>query len=136
MLTKNTIPLGQIAERITVGFVGSMSQEYVKEGIPFLRSLNVKRFKFNPNDIRYISNAFHEKIKKSALSPGDVVVVRTGIPGASCVIPTSLPEANCSDLVVIRCGEKLDPYFVSYYINSITQSQINGKLVGRVKNCL
>ena len=110
-----------------------MADEYVENGIPFLRSLNVKRFRFNSDDLKYISEDFHRKIKKSTLWPGDVVIVRTGVPGASCVIPKSLNEANCSDLVIIRCGPKLDPYFASYYINSITASHINGKLVGAIQ---
>lgn len=125
--------LGELADDITVGFVGSMSSEYVEEGVPFLRSLNVKPYSYKSNDIKYISKNFHNKIKKSALKPGDVVAVRTGNPGASCVIPEELPEANCSDLVVIRCGDKLDPYFVSYYINSITHSHIKNQLVGAIQ---
>ena len=133
MLSKTTIPLGEIAARITVGYVGSMAEEYVEDGVQFLRSLNVKRFKFNPKDIKFISPEFHQKIKKSVLNPGDVVVVRTGIPGASCVIPESLKEANCSDLVIVRCGDKLDPHFTSYYINSVTASHISGKVVGAIQ---
>ncbi len=62
-----------------------------------------------------------------------MVVVRTGNPGVSCVVPESLPDANCSDLIVIRPGSKLDPHFLSYYINSITQSHIKGQLVGAIQ---
>ncbi|CRN05520.1 EcoKI restriction-modification system protein HsdS [Pseudomonas sp. URMO17WK12:I11] len=36
-------------------------------------------------------------------------------------------------MVIIRCGEKLDPHFVSYYINSVTHSQIKGQLVGAIQ---
>lgn len=133
MLAKKSKPLGELAEKITVGYVGSMACEYVDSGIPFLRSLNVRPFLFDPSDLKFVSKKFHEKIKKSAISPGDVVVVRTGKPGASCVIPDFLEEANCSDLVIIKCGEKLDPYFVSYYINSITGSQVKGQLVGAIQ---
>lgn len=133
MLSKTTVALGDIAEKITVGHVGSMANEYVDDGIPFLRSLNVRPFTFEPADIKFISNRFHESLAKSALKPGDVVVVRTGDPGASCVIPDGLPEANCSDLVIIRCGDKLDPHFVSYYINSITHTQVKGQLVGAIQ---
>ncbi|EPB6687181.1 TPA: restriction endonuclease subunit S [Vibrio alginolyticus] len=125
--------LGELAEDITVGYVGSMATEYIENGIPFLRSLNVKPYCYDPSDIKYVSREFHNKIKKSALKPGDVVAVRTGNPGASCVIPEELPEANCSDLVIIRCGEKLDPYFVSYYINSVTHSHVKNQLVGAIQ---
>ena len=116
-----------------MGYVGSMASEYVDEGVPFLRSLNIRPFFFEPSNLKYVTSEFHNKIKKSTLRPGDVAVVRTGNPGASCVIPDFLEEANCSDLVIIRCGEKLDPHFVSYYINSVTHSQIKGQLVGAIQ---
>jgi type I restriction enzyme S subunit len=133
MLGKKTKPLGDLAESITVGYVGPMASEYVDKGIPFLRSLNIRPFFFDSSNLKFITSTFHNKIKKSTLTPGDVAVVRTGSPGASCVIPDFLKEANCSDLVIIRCGEKLDPHFVSYYINSITHSQIKGQLVGAIQ---
>lgn len=131
MKSKNS--LGELAKDITVGFVGSMANEYVAKGIPFLRSLNVRPYSYNPNNLKYISPKFHEKIKKSKLEPGDVVVVRTGNPGASCVIPESLREANCSDLVIVKCGERLDPHFVSYYINSVTHSHVKNQSVGAIQ---
>ncbi len=133
MPTAQTVQLGDVAEDITVGYVGPMAQQYVEDGIPFLRSLNVRPFRFDPTDLKFISPAFHRRIKKSALKPGDVVAVRTGNPGVSCVIPENLPDSNCSDLVVIKCGEKLDPAFVSYYINSVTHSHIKGQLVGAIQ---
>ena len=133
MPSKKTVPLGTVADEITVGYVGPMASEYVDEGVPFLRSLNVNPYKFNPNEIKYISPGFHQKIQKSRLTPGDVAVVRTGNPGTACVIPDSLPDANCSDLVVIRCGDKLDPDFVSYYINSVTHSHVRNQAVGAIQ---
>jgi len=129
----NTIALDKMAEEITVGFVGPMSSEYIEQGIPFLRSQNVIPFLINYNGIKYITEKFHKKLSKSSLKPGDVVIVRTGKPGASAVIPKSLTVANCSDLVIVRCGSKLDPNFVSYFINSITKSHIDANLVGAVQ---
>jgi len=34
---------------------------------------------------------------------------------------------------VIRCGENLDPHFVSYYINSVTHSHVKSQLVGAIQ---
>ena len=85
-----------------------MASEYVKIGIPFLRSLNIRPFRIDASDIKFISRKFHERLKKSALRPGDVVVVRTGEPGTAAVIPESLPEANCSDVVIVRPRQGLD----------------------------
>ncbi len=125
--------LEQVAEEITVGYVGPMASEYVPIGIPFLRSQNVEQLVINQKDIKYITPEFHKQIKKSALSPGDVVIVRTGKPGASAVIPSWLPVSNCSDLVIVRCGPNLDSRFLAYYINSSASDHVSAHLVGAVQ---
>jgi type I restriction enzyme S subunit len=125
--------LEDIADEITVGHVGSMASEYVSEGVPFLRSQNVEPLQINDKDMKFISKAFHERLRKSALSPGDVVIVRTGKPGACAVVPASLPVANCSDLVIVRCGPNLDARFLSYYVNSVATHHIDSHLVGAVQ---
>jgi type I restriction enzyme S subunit len=33
----------------------------------------------------------------------------------------------------VRCGEKLDPYFVSYYLNYVTHSHVKNQLVGAIQ---
>lgn len=99
---RDVVALEEVAREVTVGHVGPMSSEYVPNGIPFLRSTNIKPYRVDNQDIRYISTRFHERLSKSSLTPGDVVVVRTGAPGTAAVIPASLPVANCADLVIIR----------------------------------
>ncbi|TKA97717.1 restriction endonuclease subunit S [Cereibacter changlensis] len=118
---------------LTVGHVGSMADEYVAAGVPFLRSLNVLPHLIDMKDVKYISRDFHKKLKKSALRPGDVVVVRTGKPGTCAVIPANLAEANCSDLVIARCGPELRPHFLSYWVNSIASDHVLSHTVGAVQ---
>lgn len=121
----------QICREITVGFVGKMSEQYRPRGVPFLRSQNVRPFKFDPRELRFVSPEFHHSIPKSILRPGDVAVVRTGAPGQCCVIPTELDEANCSDLVIVRPGPDLDSRFAVVFINSETsQSFVRSEQVG------
>jgi len=125
--------LEELADDITVGYVGPMSSEYVSSGIPFLRSLNVEPLKIIPQNLKFISHEFHKKIGKSKLLPGDVVIVRTGKPGACALIPEWLNEANCSDLVIVRCGDQIDNYFLTYYINSKATEHIYTHTVGAVQ---
>lgn len=122
-----------VATDVTVGHVGPMASEYVERGIPFLRSQNVDPLRINYTDLKFITRGFHNRLRKSALSPGDVVIVRTGRPGACAVIPRTLPVANCSDLVVVRCGGELDPHFLAYYVNSVATHHIDSHLVGAVQ---
>lgn len=126
------VQLSDIAE-LTVGFVGTMVEHYVDDGVIFLRSTNIEPFKINLNDVRFIPNEFHEQIRKSQLNPGDVVIVRTGKPGACAVIPQIKTSWNCSDLVIVRPDqEKVLPLYLASYIN-LAYGVINANLVGAVQ---
>lgn len=118
---------------LTVGHVGPMASEYVDDGVPFIRSLNVRPFRIELEGVKYIPERFHQRLAKSALTPGDVVVVRTGAPGTAAVIPESLPVANCSDVVIVRPGPDLDSRYLAYLINSVARSYIDSRTVGAVQ---
>lgn len=125
--------LSEIAE-LTVGFVGTMAKHYTEKGVPFLRSLNIKPFGVSSNDIKYISPEFNDDIKKSILHEGDVVIVRTGVPGTSCVIPKEYDGCNCSDVVIVRPKiELVDPLYLCAYINIWGQKQISNNKVGAIQ---
>ena len=126
-------PLKDIADEVTVGYVGPMANEYVESGIPFLRSLNIEPFGVNLKDLKFVTPEFHRSIKKSALKPGDVAIVRTGKPGTCTVIPDWLEDANCSDLVLVRCGREIRPHFLCYWVNSIASHHISSHTVGAVQ---
>lgn len=127
------VRLSDVADDVTVGHVGPMATRYTPFGIPFLRSQNVKRLRLDLSDVKFIPQDFHEQLAKSQLSPGDVVIVRTGEPGACALIPDSLPVANCSDLVIIRPGNNLDARWLTYYINEVARDHIASHLVGAVQ---
>ena len=119
-----------VADRVTVGHVGSMKNEYVERGVPFLRSQNVRPNRFDPAGLKYISSEFHSSLAKSALQPGDITVVRSGSVGVSCVIPDTLPAANCSDLVIIKRPTGVESHYGAYYLNSVVESRIAAGRVG------
>lgn len=110
-----------------------MASHYTENGILFLRSTNIEPFNIKMDDVRYISPEFNETIKKSQLNPDDVVIVRTGKPGACTVIPQKTEPWNCSDLVIIHPNkEKINPHFLASYIN-LASGVINAHLVGAVQ---
>jgi len=125
------VRLKEVCREITVGHVGPMADQYVEHGIPFLRSQNIVPFRLEKSNLKFIDNHFHNRLKKSALSPGDVLVVRTGYPGTACVLPESMPVANCADLVIIRPSDEIDSYFLCCLFNSVWgQGKVSGSLVG------
>jgi len=97
--------------------------DYVQEGIPFLRVQNVKENEINLNNLVFISKEDHERLKRSALVPGNVVMTKTGWLGIAAVIPRSLEECNIrADLagIVIKQEYKktINPYYLASYLNS------------------
>lgn len=109
-----------------------MSSLFVDEGIPLLRGQNVKPYSLDLTNLKYISADTHKKWRKSALLPGDVVIVRVGYPGTACVIPDGLGDLNAASLVIVRPDkQKLDPYYLSYVLNSDWgKANVLGRLVG------
>jgi len=90
------------ADRVTVGHVGSMKNEYVDEGVPFLRSQNVRANRFDPEGLKYVSKSFHKLLNKSALKPGDIVVVRSGSVGGI----VHHPGHSCGGKLFRSCNHK------------------------------
>jgi type I restriction enzyme S subunit len=71
----------QVSERVTVGHVGSMKNEYIEDGISFLRSQNVCENRFDPDGLKFISRKFHleinftpEEFKIYQLAYGDILL--------------------------------------------------------------
>jgi type I restriction enzyme S subunit len=131
MIDWHAIKLKDLCDKVTVGYVGPMADQYLDSGVTFLRSLNIKPFRIDLNDVKFVSEEFHHQIRKSALRPGDVAVVRTGYPGTAAVVPNSLPISNCSDLVIVRPGKDLNPHFITAIFNStFGQTLVSGNTVG------
>lgn len=130
--------IADVADKITVGFVGSMAHLFTDNGIPLLRGQNVLQNKLDLTEMRFISAETHKRWKKSALQEGDMVMVRVGYPGTSCVISEELGDANAASLVVVRpARKKLSAHYLSLVINSdFGRRQIESYLVGGAQQVL
>ena len=110
--------LKQIAAGIVVGVVVMPTQYYAEEGVPALRSLNVREMATTTDNLVYFSAASNELLAKSQLRAGDLVAVRTGKPGTTAIIGPELDGANCIDLILIRKSARFASRFVAYVMNS------------------
>lgn len=108
----------QVCNEIVVGIVIRPTQYYRDEGVPVLRSANVRENRISLDDLVFMSDRDHRVLGKSAVRPGDVLTVRTGYPGTSCVVDSSIREANCVDIIISRPSDALDSNFWSIWINS------------------
>lgn len=104
--------------QVTVGIVVTPAKYYQDGGVPCLRSLNVKPNRLSGEDLVFISEDSNEFHAKSRLRVGDVVVVRTGVPGTAAVVDQRFDGANCIDLILIRPSPNIEPSFLSYFLNS------------------
>ncbi|WP_260674056.1 restriction endonuclease subunit S [Comamonas aquatica] len=125
---KNEIPwnfekLKKISKRVSVGHVGVTSKYYCdkEEGIPFLRSQNIRPGRMDFSGIVYITNEFHRSLKKSQIIAGDLLVVRVGANrGDSCIVPKDFDgELNCANIVFAR---PLPEFVKSRYLEIYFQS--------------
>ncbi|MBD8556855.1 restriction endonuclease subunit S [Rhizobium sp. CFBP 8762] len=108
-----------VCTQVSVGIVIKPSQYYVEKGVRCFRSANVREGFVEDADWVYISEEGNRVNQKSVLRTGDVLVVRTGYPGTSCVVPPRYDGANCIDIIFARPKiELIDPYFLSTFINS------------------
>ncbi|MEU9974130.1 restriction endonuclease subunit S [Streptomyces sp. NPDC051014] len=110
-----------------------MASRYVPSGIPFLRSQNVKPGRIDMSSLAYIDEEFHSELVKSQLRSGDLVIVRTGVPGVAAVIPEGIGPLNCSDLVIARPAPGVDSRFLCYAINETAGSFVRAHTVGAVQ---
>lgn len=125
------IPLKFSSRNISVGIVQKPSQYYVNDGIPALRSLNVKSNEIVQDELVYISEESNKELKSTQIYAGDLVSVRSGEPGTTAVVPEELDGVNCIDLIIIREPDGYIPEFLSYMMNSeASTSQIEAGTEG------
>ena len=110
--------LKYLAAEVTVGVVVTPSKYYADQGVPALRSLNVRPMEIVKEELVFFDEHSNRLLSKSMIRAGDVVAVRTGKPGTTAVIPDDLEGANCIDLILIRRSRRFDSRFLAYVMNS------------------
>lgn len=128
--------LSQIAHRVSVGHVGLTSEHYTSadDGIPFLRSQNVRPGRLSKEGLVYITKEFHLSLRKSQLQAGDLLVVRVGANrGDSCIVPMDhVGDLNCANVVFARPDTSivLPQYLAIFFQSPDCQSGLLSSSVG------
>jgi len=109
-----------VTNKIQVGVVVKPASYYRVDGVIALRSLNVRPGKIDISDVVHFDRITSETLlAKSLLRSGDVVVVRTGAPGVTSIIPPELDGVNCIDLIIVRPDVALmHPKYFEVLMNS------------------
>jgi type I restriction enzyme S subunit len=110
---------GDLLEESSVGIVVKPSQYYDSAGtVPILRSKDISRDGIVDGEFEYMTKSSNEKNSNSELNEGDVITVRSGDPGLSCVVPSEYDGSNCADLLISTPGPELSPEYAAMWINS------------------
>ena len=115
-----TTTIDQICRRITVGIVVQPASHYRDTGVPALRSLNIRENKIATDNFVYFSASDNEhKLSKTRVWEDDVLLVRSGQPGTSAVVPRALSGVNAIDILIATPDKtKVHPTYLSLYLNS------------------
>jgi type I restriction enzyme S subunit len=97
------VRMGDICRPISSGSTPSSELFQFEEGVPFLKVYNIRNQEINFDyKKQFISSEHHaEKMKRSTLVPGDVVMNIVGPPlGKIAIIPDTFAEWNCNQAIV------------------------------------
>ena len=125
----------KVSSKLVVGFVGTCDPYYTdSNGVPMIRTTNVKEGYLNLAHLKYVTREFHEKNKKSQLKINDLLVARHGENGEACLV-RELKEANCLSVVIVRPDPSLwIPEFFELAFNSnVVRKQISRSTGGGVQ---
>ena len=130
------VRLGDICTKIGSGSTPKGgSSVYQKRGISFIRSQNVYNLAFDIGGLVFINEQAAEKLNGVTLEENDVLLNITGDSVArTCMVPKSLLPARVNQHVAIvrPSKEKLDPFFLMYYLASpFMQSYMLNLAVGK-----
>ena len=131
--------LGDICQRVSVGHVGLTTQHYCDEsqGIPFVRSQNVRPGHLDLQGVRHITRAFHNQLKKSQLKSGDLLFVRVGANrGDCCSAPSGLGDINCANIVFARPIEGNASFLERYCQSPHGRYQLLGMTTGSAQGVI
>ncbi len=116
------IRLKFVMPRVSVGIVITPSKYYVDDGVPAIRSLNVKNGKLVDDELVFFSEEDNQRLAKTSIFRGDVVIVRTGQTGACAVVDDRFDGANCIDLIIVRRSPHIRSEFLRYFLSSAEAS--------------
>ncbi len=99
---------------------------YVNEGVNFLRSQNVHFDGLHLDDVAFISEKVHAKMKGSQVQKNDVLLNITGASIGRCCVYNLDEEANINQHVcILRPSSKIQSDFLAFYLSTNTvQNQI------------
>ena len=116
--------INEISEHVAMGPFGSdiKTETFVDEGVPVINGQQLRGIMLEDADNKFISESHADKLKKSNVHSGDLVITHRGTLGQVSIVPEGakyeryvISQSQC----YIRPNrDKVSPLFLAYYFNS------------------
>jgi type I restriction enzyme, S subunit len=114
----DVVPYKRVCTRVDVGIAEAATHAYCDDGIPLIRSTNVKPNRLDTSDVLRIEPWFAAKNRSKTLRAGDLVTVRTGYPGTTAMVPSEFDGSQCFTLVLSSPKRDTHGAYFSWVLNS------------------
>ena len=114
-------PLGKIADVICGPFGSAIKNtDYQETGIPLVRITNISKEGYmNYDDIIYIPEELGNRLKRTQVSSGDIVISQRGSLGQCAVVDDTFEKMNISaNIIAIKNIRESSAEFIHHYILS------------------
>jgi len=122
-----------LVHKIMKGIFDLNPDNYIREGIPFLRISDIQKNSINLMNTVHIKNEISIMNKNSELEPDDIVlskVIVQNIEDKIAMIPSSIKKCNLNqNLVGIKIDKKKS--FSKYLLNCLTNKEIISRIISQ-----
>jgi hypothetical protein len=125
--------LGNLVSTFKKGIFYILAREYSNKGVPFYRVSNVGDILPTDEGLTFITETKHRAEYRTALSKGDLMIVKTRRSAPSIVLTD---RCNVSqDIIATRVHrDRVNPYYLAVYLNTrFGRSQINRWFQGQLQ---
>ncbi len=124
---KQSLTLKEYCFFIKKGIFDLSPNNYQGDGIPFIRTSEIKNPQIDFSSTVFLSENIHSTNIKTELKPGDLVFTKIGAYiGDVAILPNEYPKYNFSQNVAgLRLKNKINgPYLLAFFLSKIGREQI------------
>jgi len=119
----DVVALGMLTEEIADGLHGT--RHYVDDGVIMLAVGNVTEYGLDLSNQKLVTQEEHERLKRSQVQRGDLLVTITGRLGSTLVYESDKPANLSAHVARVKVNEEaVNPYYLAAYLNSKVGQQL------------
>ncbi len=123
--------IADLTKWVRKGIFYILKEEYVDDGIPFVRVADIKRLTVGKDKITYISTEKHNEEIKTELAPNDLLLSKSGTIGQVAILPNTHKKWNFSQDVI---GLKMKKGVRFRYVAAFLASKLGQLQIMRIKS--